>query len=139
MEISELNNLGSAIIASAFDVRNDLGPFVVEKIYEEALMLELQDRGINVRSQQSIPVYYKGRKLDFTPICDLVVENEIILELKAVPYLEYKHVQQILSYLHIADKRLGYLINFRAPEFRVAKSFNTYKDNLGIYRFINKI
>lgn len=84
MEISELNNLGSAIIASAFDVRNDLGPFVVEKIYEEALMMELQDRVINVRSQQSIPVYYKGRKLDFTPICDLVVENEIILELISV-------------------------------------------------------
>lgn len=139
MEISELNNIGSIIIASAFDVRNGLGSFLVEKIYEEALAIELSNRGLKVQVQQQFPVYYKGEKLKFTPTCDLLVENEIIIELKAVPVLDYSHVHQLLSYLHVADKRLGYLINFHAQKFKVANSANSYKDNLGIYRYINKI
>lgn len=139
MDINHLNALGSMIIASAFDVRNALGPFFVEKVYEEAMMIDLRNKGLLVQSQQGFPVYYKGIKLNFTPTCDLLVENEIILELKATPFMEHSSVRQLISYLHAADKRLGYLINFHAPEFKVATSRQSYKDNLGIYRFVNGI
>ena len=139
MNTNDLNRLGSIIIASAFEVRNELGPFLVEKIYEEALMIELRKQGLEVQNQIGVPVYYKGQKLDFTPIIDLMVENEIILELKAVQYMEHSHVRQLISYLHLTNKRLGYLINFHAPKFKVANSSNSYRDNLGIYRYANNI
>lgn len=135
--IPELNEMGRVIIGSAFDVRNNLGSKFVEEIYQEAMMIELESRGLHVEGQHSFDVFYKGRKLNFRPKCDIIVEDEIIIELKAVPFLKYEHVGQLISYLTAADKRLGYLINFQAPEFRVAHGTDSYRMNLGIYRFVN--
>lgn len=139
MNSSDLNLIGSEIIASAFEVRKELGPFFVEKIYEESMWLDLQSKGFSVKCQQSFPVYYKGQKLNFVPTCDILVENEIIIELKAVPFLEYNHVKQLISYLHVSGKKLGYLINFHSPNFRVARSINSHRDNLGIYRYAHNL
>ena len=77
--------------------------------------MELILRGFKVEQQKPLPVFYKGKKLDIGYRLDLLVENEIIIELKAVEKLLPIHEAQIISYLKLSDKRLGYLINFNVP------------------------
>ena len=108
----ELNRTGRSIIDSAFAVHTELGPGLLESIYEQCLIAELSDRGLSCRRQAAVPVIYKGRRLDAGLRLDLIVEEQVIVEIKAVEKLLPVHEAQVLTYLKLADLELGYLINF---------------------------
>ncbi len=112
MNREKLETIGKQIIDAAFQVHKTLGPGLLESAYEACLVMELILRGLKVEQQKNLPVFYKGNKLDVGYRLDLLVENEIIIELKAVEKLLPIHEAQLISYLKLSDKRLGYLINF---------------------------
>ena len=97
---------------AAITVEKQLGPYLIEKFYEKALIVELKSRGINVESQVEIPTFYKGQPLALKLIADLVVEDKIIIELKATPRIEKSHIRQILTYMKLMRKHYGLIINF---------------------------
>lgn len=111
----EYDKLSGLIIGAAIEVHKILGPGLLEAVYEACLMSELQSMGLHVESQIELPVYYKGSKLDKTFRIDLLVENKIIVELKAVEELKTVHEIQLVTYLKMAGKKLGLLINFNVP------------------------
>ena len=126
MKKEQFNSISKQIVDAAITVHKEMGPGLLESLYEYCLVKELQLRGIRVEYQVYLPLYYKGIKLDKDFKLDIIVENEIILELKAVEYLLPVHEAQIISYLKLADKKLGFLINFNVP---------LLKD--GLKRFVN--
>ena len=103
------------IRGAIFEVNRVLGHGFLEKVYEKALMIELQDRGLKAESQVPITVEYKNRMAG-EYFADIVVENEVILELKAVESLEKIHEAQILNYLKATDFKIGLLVNFTHPK-----------------------
>ena len=111
-KIMELNQISEKIIGCAIKVHKTLGPGLLESTYEVCLIYELQKSGINVLSQLALPVIYDGIKLDAGYRIDLLVEDSIIVELKAVDCLLPIHEAQVLSYLKLSKKKLGLLINF---------------------------
>jgi GxxExxY protein len=112
-EIDELNPLTSRIIGAAIEVHKVLGPGLLESIYETALCIELEERGLRYERQVRIPAYYKGRPLGKYEI-DLVVEDLVVVEIKSVSHLTPVFEAQVLTYLRLADKRIGLLINFNS-------------------------
>ena len=110
-----LNSLTSKIIGGAIEVHREFGPGLLESIYEEALALELASKGLNVQKQKEIQLIYKGQPLDRTYRIDLLVENQIIVELKAVSQILPIHEAQLLTYLKITQCKLGLLLNFNVP------------------------
>jgi len=104
-----------SIIGAALEVHRPLGPGLLESAYEECLCHELCRRGMGFRRQVDLPVDYKGVKLDCGYKIDLLVGDEVILELKAAEKLLPIHQAQLLTYLKLARKRLGLLINFNVP------------------------
>ncbi|MDO4512329.1 MAG: GxxExxY protein [Bacteroidales bacterium] len=111
------NELTYKIIHCAMEVYNHLGPGLLEDVYEKALMYELSKADLKAESQVSLPLSYKGMNLEKTFRIDVLVEDQVILELKSVEKLEPVHYKQLLSYLKLANKRLGYLINFNEHDF----------------------
>jgi GxxExxY protein len=107
--------LSYKIMGAAFEVHNVLGPGFLEKVYERALAHELRLNGISVEKQKEIQVSYKGIAAG-SYVADLVANNEIIIELKAVESLNDFHQAQVLNYLKAADMQLGLLINFGAEK-----------------------
>ena len=105
----------SPIIGAAIEVHRQLGPGLLESAYEECLCHELRLRGLDFTRQVDLPVLCKGLKLDCGYKIDLVVQNEVVLELKSVEKLLPVHEAQLLTYLRLANKRVGLLINFNAP------------------------
>jgi len=99
-----LNELTGAIIGAAIEVHRALGSGLLESAYEECLAFELEDRGFRVARQALLPIAYKGRKLDAGYRIDLLVNDEVIVELKAVQELEPIHEAQLLTYLKLAEK-----------------------------------
>ena len=97
---------------AAITVEKQLGPYLIEKFYEKALIVELKSREINVKNQVEIPTFYKGQPLSLNLIADLVVEDKIIIELKATPRIEKSHIRQILTYMKLMRKHYGLIINF---------------------------
>ena len=116
MNREQLNKLSKFILDSSIEVHRNLGPGLLESVYEVCLCKELNLRDINLQRQVSLPVEYKNEKLDADFRIDVLVENEIIIELKAVEFLLPVHEAQLLTYLKLADKRLGFLINFNVPK-----------------------
>lgn len=112
MKLDDYNSITQIIIGSAIEVHRELGPGLMESVYEVCLLKLLRDAGLKVEKQVSLPVYFKGEELDKQFIIDVLVENEIILELKSVEVLLPVHEAQLVTYLKLADKRLGLLINF---------------------------
>jgi len=108
----EYENLGKIILDCAFEVHKELGPGLLESIYEECLCEELRNRGIKVENQVYLPVYYKGKKLDKCFRIDVLVENIIAIELKSVYELYPIDEAQLVSYMKLAKLKLGYLLNF---------------------------
>lgn len=92
-----------------------MGPGLLEAVYQHCLVKELRMRNIIVETMVSIPLVYKGYLLNKDYVIDILVENEIIVELKSVEGILPVHEAQIISYLKLADKRLGFLINFNVP------------------------
>ena len=115
-------DLSYRIMEAVFEVHNQLGPGFTENIYERALIVELDKRGITYEVQKQIEIIYKGQKLGIYRL-DLLIEGKIILELKAVVSLNDLFKQQLLSYLRATGMKLGVLINFgaqRVEYFRIA-------------------
>lgn len=111
----ERNNLRKVILDSAIEVHKQLGPGLLESVYEICLCKELLNKEISYQRQVSLPIIYKNEKLDAEFRMDIVVENEIIIELKAVEEILPVHHAQLLTYLKLYNKRLGLLINFNTP------------------------
>lgn len=109
----KLNELSGIIIDSAMEVHREFGPGLLERVYESALAKELRLRGIQSVRQVAAPVVYKGEVLDDEAYrIDLLVEDEIVVELKTVPALLPIHEAQIHTYMKLSNKCLGLLINF---------------------------
>ena len=110
-----LNKLGAIILDSCITVHRELGPGLLESAYSLALLREFELRNIFALGQCAIEMNYKGVNLGKVYVIDILVENEIVLELKSVDELHPIHEAQLITYLKIADKKLGYLINFNVP------------------------
>ncbi len=115
MKKEEYNRLASEIVSACIEVHRIMGPGLLESVYEECLIKELELRGIFVESQVSVQLYYKGCRLDKRLEVDMLVEREIVLELKAVLQMHPVFESQLTSHLRLADKRLGFLLNFNVP------------------------
>jgi len=122
----ELDNLSKEIVDACFTVHKLMGPGLLESVYELCLFKEFELRRINVINQKIIPLVYKGYELSKEYRIDLLVENEIVIELKSVEEILPVHEAQLISYLKLADKRLGFLVNFNVPLIKH-----------GIKRFVN--
>lgn len=103
------------IIGAAIEVHKELGPGLLESVYEACLIEELDRRGIKVESQLTFPLLYKGKKLDKEFRIDLLVEDKVIVELKAINEILPVHEVQLVTYLKLTGKKLGLLINFNVP------------------------
>ena len=106
------NDLTFQIRGAVWDVYNALGPGLLESVYEEALCFELQQRGLEVERQVSVPIVYKGKELKTDLRLDLLVENQVIIELKSVETMKPTFYKQTKTYLKLMDKHLGLLVNF---------------------------
>jgi GxxExxY protein len=104
--------LSKQIIGCALDVHKILGPGMLESAYEECLVYEMKHKGLKFERQKPIPVLYKEIKLDCGYRIDLLVENQIIVELKSLDLLSKIHTAQILTYMRFANIKTGLLINF---------------------------
>ena len=109
------NELSRIIVDVAYHLHFKLGPGLLESVYELCLLKEFELRKIEAINQVSIPLIYKGYELSKDYKIDILVENEIIIELKSVEIMLPVFEAQIISYLKLADKRLGFLINFNVP------------------------
>jgi len=109
------NRIGRLIVEAAFEVHKNLGPGLLEKVYEVCFAHELQKRGLNVKRQIDIPIQYDGIIFQEGLRLDVLVEDLVICELKAVEQVNPVWVAQVLSHLKLTGKRLGYLINFDVP------------------------
>ena len=118
MDADELNALSRVVVNCGFEVHHTLGPGLLEGVYEAALAHELRLQKLNFGCQVPLPVFYKGVDLQIGFRLDFLVENELVLELKSVSDLEDVHFKQTLTYLRLANKRLGLLINFNVPLFK---------------------
>ena len=112
----DLNRLSSQIIKAAITVHKELGPGLLESVYHACMLIELRNMGIKVQSEVMLPVVYRGQKVNGQEFrLDLLVDDEIIVELKSVAKVEPVHKKQLLTYLRLAGKQLGLLINFNEP------------------------
>ncbi len=116
--MENLNELSGIILKNAFKVHSELGPGLLESVYEECLHTELIENGISVVRQKEISVLYKGKILEKSFRADLIVENKIIVEIKSIDAFNEVHVAQILTYLKFSKLNLGLLINFNVKSLR---------------------
>jgi GxxExxY protein len=121
----ELNDIGKQIVDAAYTVHKNLGPGLLEKVYEVCFCYELEKRGLSYMRQLEIPIVYDKLIFNEGLRLDVLVENEIVCELKAIEIVNPVWEAQILSHLKLANKRLGYLINF-----------NVVNIGTGIRRFV---
>ena len=110
--LTNLNAVTHSIIAAAIEVHRHLGPGLLESAYQECVCLELSRMGVSFRREVALPLAYKGLKLDCSYRIDLLVEDSVIVELKAIEQLLPIHSSQLLTYLRAAQKPVGLLINF---------------------------
>ena len=114
-QMNRLNGITQQIIGAAIAVHKEFGPGLLESVYEVCLMQEMEENGLKVASQVELPLWYKGKLTDKKFRIDLLVEDEIIVELKAVDSLLPIHEAQLLTYMRLTNKHLGLLINFNVP------------------------
>jgi len=112
MEKETLNSLTELIIGAALDVHRELGPGLLEQSYEACMTFELLNRGLSIERQKPLPLIYKNQRLDCGFRIDLLVEEAVVVEIKAIERFERVHVAQLMSYLKFADCRVGLLVNF---------------------------
>jgi len=122
------NEIAKQIVDAAYKVHKILGPGLLESAYQAALFFELQSRGLHLVREQPVPVVYDGVAIDEGFRADIIVEDKVIVELKSVEVIARVHKKQLLTYLRLADKRLGLLINFGEE---------LIKD--GIHRIVNRL
>ena len=110
------NEISYQIRGAIYDVYKELGPGLLESVYEEALVYELKERGLQVERQRHVPIVYKGIVLATDLRLDNLVENMVIIELKSVSELLPVHHKQLLTYLRLMQKHLGILVNFNTDD-----------------------
>jgi len=115
----EQEHLTEAIIGAAIDVHRELGPGLLESAYEECLCHELHLRGLRFQRQVDLPVIYKGLKLDCGYKLDVVVDEQVIIELKSIEKILPIHHAQLLTYLRLSGKRIGLLMNFNVAVLKM--------------------
>jgi GxxExxY protein len=106
------NEIGSIVVEAAIAIHRELGPGLLESVYEIILAHELSNRGLNVQRQVAIPIQFKSIEFDEGFRADLIVEKKVILELKSVENINNAHKEQLLTYLRLTELKLGYLLNF---------------------------
>ena len=128
MTTEKYNQLATQIVDACFHVHSELGPGLLESAYEYALLKELELRNIVAINQVQVKLFYKGYDTGKYYAIDLLVENEIIVEIKCADVMHPVYTAQIISYLKLSQKKLGFLVNFHVP---------LIKD--GIKRFVNNL
>ena len=133
-EMARLNQLSRGFIAAAIEVHRELGPGLLESVYEVCLCEELLMRGIPFQSQVDLPLLYKGRDTGKTFRLDMLIDDTLIVELKAVEELKSVHEVQLLTYLKLTNKPIGLLVNFNVPYLRdgVKRKINGKVEYTGI-------
>jgi len=114
----EEQELTGKILKCAYEIHSALGPGLLEKVYEECLSYELVANGLYVRRQLELPVIYKDIVIESGYKIDLIIENKIILELKAVAELHPIHTAQLFTYMKLSGCKIGYLINFNVESLK---------------------
>ena len=112
------NDITYEIRGAIFDVYNELGPGLLESVYEEALAFELEQRGLEVVRQMEVPIMYKGNELKTPLRLDLMVNDRVIIELKSVEDMKPVFTKQLLTYMRLLDKHVGILVNFNTSNLR---------------------
>ena len=124
----DLDDLTYQVRGCIFEVFKELGPELLESVYETALLFELLQKGITVQAQVPVPVLYKSVQLELGFRLDLLIENKIIIEIKSVEMLHDVHKKQLLTYLKLTQKQIGFLVNFNCSHL---------KDKESIIRIVN--
>ena len=120
------NEISFYIRKSIFEIYNELGPGLLEKVYEKTLAYDLKCKGLEVKTQVPIPIKFKELTLDSSFIADIIVEDKVIIEIKSIEEISNVHHKQLLTYLKLTNLKLGILVNF-----------NTDYIDKNIYRKIN--
>lgn len=115
MHKERYNRLSKELLDASLAVHREMGPGLLESVYELCLLKELKIRGIFAEHQVPVPLFYKGEDLNKDFRIDILIEKELVVELKSVDYILPVHEAQIISYLKLTDKKLGFLINFNVP------------------------
>lgn len=108
------NEIGKIAVDAAVQIHRELGPGLLESVYEAVLAKELENRGLSVQRQVPVPIVYRGIRFDEGFRADIIVEGKIVLELKSVEQIAKAHPKQVLTYLRLTGLRLGFLLNFGA-------------------------
>jgi GxxExxY protein len=124
----EENDISYIVRGAIFEVYNELGPGLLESVYTAALTLELAEKGLTVKREVPVPVFYKERKLELGFRIDLLVNDKVVVEVKSIETLLPVHHKQVLTYLKVYNRKLGILVNFNC---------DVIKDN--IYRKVNNL
>lgn len=124
----EINDITFKIRGAIFTVHKELGPGLLESVYEAALAYELDKCGLSFKTQIGVPVTYKGENLDIGFRLDIIVEETVIIELKSIEAIHGVHYKQLLTYLRLAKKPLGILVNFNV---------SSLVDKVSLIRIIN--
>jgi GxxExxY protein len=114
----ETNQITEKIIGCAIEVHKNLGPGLLESAYEECLYYELNNLGLEVKRQLAMPLVYKDVKLDAGYRIDLMVENKVIVEIKSVEAIAEIHKAQLMTYMKLANIKIGLLINFNVSRLK---------------------
>ena len=122
------NEISYKVIGAAIELHKNLGPGLLESVYETALSYDLEELGLEVKRQTSLPFVYKNIKMEAGFRIDLLVDNKVLIEIKSVDLLAPVHFAQTLTYLKLTDLKLGLLINFNVK---------TLKE--GIHRIVNNL
>lgn len=120
--------LTDPILRAAFRVHSELGPGLVERVYEDCLEIEFRERGIQFRRQASIDVTYRGHLMKDSFKADFVVEDQVILELKSVALLNEAHLAQIINYVRLTKMPVGLLLNFNVQRLKYGIRRIEYRD-----------
>lgn len=118
MDMRRANHVSGAVVNSAMAVHSALGPGLLESTYEACLLYEIQKRGLRAVQQLGLPVVYEGHRLDVGYRIDLLVEDLVVVEIKAVEALAPIHRAQLLSYLKLSGKQIGLLLNFNVARMK---------------------
>ncbi len=127
-EILTENDISYKIRGAVFKVYNELGPGLLESVYEAALAFQLKEEGLDVKTQVPVPLIYSGQKLEVGFRIDILVNDLVIIEIKSTENFAEVHHKQVLTYLRLYNKKLGILINFNSDD--ISKS---------IYRKVNNL
>lgn len=122
------NQISRIIVDVSYHIHVELGPGLLESVYEEILFSELKNEGLTVERQKPLPVVWRGKQLDLNFRTDLIVENKVIVEVKSVQEIHPVHPKQLLTYLKLSGLKLGLLINFNSPLIKT-----------GITRIVNNL